>query len=341
MFQERIEIKRRRNRLVGVVLVGAACVIGAACCLSFLPFSQTTIPTDESPASPSFLYSSLRSYIRHGDTKPPSSDFPSLDDSTEMARLSGMIYRFKHYDDCNATDPHGNPLLPSDLDCHFYHHDVSQGTQVMILSSVSKKYIGIIYAGTDDLRTTLTDTDILLKPFGPVDHNGESILLPGDARVHAGFDNQVFSHGLFDTVLNTTTSLLQQYPHHRLFCTGHSLGGANAILTAVALTQSKVSTSVQVINFGCPNVGNEAWRSAIHALSNLRIWRFVHGWDVVPRLPEYPFTHVGHTLQMNTDAMRCYYLHRGNASLGYASVPYGWSGMLYVFVCLMMHVILF
>jgi hypothetical protein len=244
-----------------------------------------------------------------------------------MARLSGMIYRFKHYNDCNATDMHGNPLLPPDLDCHFYHHDVSQGTQVMVLSSVSKKYIGVVYAGTDDFRTTLTDTDILLKPFGPLDDNAESILLPGDARVHAGFDNEVFQHNLFDILLNITTSLVQQYPKHRLFCTGHSLGGANAILTAVALTQSKIPTTITVINFGCPAVGNEAWRTAIHALSNVNIWRFVHGWDMVPRLPEYPFTHVGHTLQMNEDAMRAYYLHRGNASLGYASVPYGWSGM--------------
>lgn len=323
MFQERIESKRRRNRLVGLIAL-----FGAAFCLYFcLSFPQTTIPTDESTSS---LYSSLRSYIRHGDAHSlvkRSTEFPSLDVSTEMARLSGMIYRFKHYNDCNATDIHGNPLLPPDLDCHFYHHDVSQGTQVMVLSSVSKKYIGVVYAGTDDFRTTLTDTDILLKPFGPLDDNAESILLPGDARVHAGFDNEVFQHNLFDILLNITTSLVQQYPKHRLFCTGHSLGGANAILTAVALTQSKLPTTITVINFGCPAVGNEAWRTAIHALSNVNIWRFVHGWDMVPRLPEYPFTHVGHTLQMNEDAMRAYYLHRGNASLGYASVPYGWSGM--------------
>lgn len=328
MFQERIENARRRNRFVRIALVGAASfTAGAACCVYILAVSQSTIQTGQSVS----LYPSLRSFLRRGNTH--SLEFPSLEDSTEMARLSKMIYKFKHYDDCNATDIDGNPLLPPDLDCHFYHHDTNQGTQVMVLSSSLNKYIGVVYAGTDDLRTTLTDTDILLKPFGPLDHNGESILLPGDARVHAGFDNQVFQHGLFDVLLNITTSLVEQYPKHRLFCTGHSLGGANAILTAVALIQSNISTNVQVINFGCPHVGNDAWRRTIYSFSNLRIWRFVHGWDVVPRLPEYPFTHVGHTLQMNVDAMRAYYLHYGNASLGYASVPYGWSGMYGSVVC--------
>jgi hypothetical protein len=52
----------------------------------------------------------------------------------------------------------------------------------------------------------------------------------------------------------------------------------------------------------------------------------VHGWDVVPRLPQYPFEHVGHTVQMNTDSMKAYYLHHGNQTLGYGGVPLGWSG---------------
>lgn len=187
-----------------------------------------------------------------------------------------------------------------------------------------------------------------MKPFGPLDENGESILLPGPARVHAGFDNAVFQHELFERIVNITTKLLKKQPTYRLFTTGHSLGGANAILTAVALVQQQQQdfphvNKITCINFGCPNVGNEHWRNAIHSLNDdstfaslfsrktqktqLSIWRFVHGWDVVPRLPEYPFTHVGHTLQMNVDGMHAYYLHRGNVSLNYASVPYGWSGM--------------
>jgi len=321
-----------------------ACSFAAVCCLSLVVFllynnnnnssSSSTDGTLTTERTPRYLLSSLRhTRQQHYDNsfKELSNDFPSLEDSLEMARLSGLVYRFKYYNDCNATNSEGEPLLPSDLTCHLYNHDHAQGTQVMVLTSSSKKYIAIVFAGTDDLRTTLTDTDILMKPFGPLDEHGQSILLPGPARVHAGFDNAVFENNLFDRLLNITTCLLKQQPDHRLFTTGHSLGGADAILTAVALAQHKLplGNKITCINFGCPNVGNEHWRNAVHGLNSttvLAIWRFVHGWDVVPRLPQYPFTHVGHTLQMNADGMHAYYLHRGNVSLHYASVPLGWSG---------------
>jgi hypothetical protein len=209
-----------------------------------------------------------------------------------------------------------------------YNHSHKQGTQVMVLSSVSKQYIAVVYAGTDDLRTTLTDGDILMKPFGPLDENGDSILLPGPARVHAGFDNAIFETGLYDQLLDLLKNLLRQYPHYRLFTTGHSLGAADSILTAVALTQHFSSVKITSISFGCPNTGNRHWRNAVYDLgSRLAIWRFVHGWDAVPRLPLL-FEHVGHTVQMEADSMKAYYLHYGNQTLGYEGVPLGWSGTL-------------
>jgi Lipase (class 3) len=252
--------------------------------------------------------------------------FPSLQDTLEMARLSGLVYEFLGHDACNATNAQGEPLLPSDLRCHMYNHSHAHGTQVMILSSTSQQYIAVVYAGTDDLRTTLTDGDILMKPFGTLDGNGDSILIPGPARVHAGFDNAVFMSGLFDPLLDSLKTLLHHNPHYRLFTTGHSLGAADSILTAVALTKYLI-VNVTSISFGCPNTGNWHWHDAVHELSpRLAIWRFVHGWDVVPRLPQYPFEHVGHTVQMNTDSMKAYYLHYGNQTLGYEGVPLGWSG---------------
>lgn len=326
-MEERIEGNQGRKRFAR----GIACfaVLFLLCCLLFRNNKSST------------LYQSLRSSrtntYKDASVHDLSNDFPSLEDSIEMARLSRLVYAFKHYyDDCNATTSDGTPLLPTDLNCHLYNHNHATGTQVMILTSTQKQYIAICFAGTDDLRTTLVDTDILMKPFGPLDKDGESILLPGPARVHAGFDNQVFEESLFEQVRNITTNLLSSsHKNYRLFTTGHSLGGADAILTAVALVQSKLAhvKRITCISFGCPNTGNEEWRNAVHSLNStsiqLSIWRFVHGWDVVPRLPEYPFTHVGHTLQMNNNnGMHAYYLHRGNFSLHYASVPLGWSGML-------------
>ena len=310
----------QRSSVAPIVMLLIALVLSCILLLVQLPS-----PTQEASLRSSL---SLQSTSRQLLQSPPqvdiSNDFPSLQDTLEMARLSGLVYTFRGYTDCNATSENGEPLLPADLSCHLYHHDTKQGTQVMILSSAS--YIAVVFAGTDDLRTMLTDTDIMMKPFGPLDENGDSILLPGPARVHAGFDNAVFSHGLFDTILEILKQLLLLHP--TLFVTGHSLGAADAILTAVALSLHLSDTRISCINFGCPATGNWYWRNFLNNISNdnLSIWRLVHGWDVVPRLPQYPFEHVGHTVQMNPDALHAYYQHYGNQTLGYASVPYGWSG---------------
>mmetsp|Transcript_19807 Transcript_19807/g.28032 ORF Transcript_19807/g.28032 Transcript_19807/m.28032 type:complete len:453 (+) Transcript_19807:44-1402(+) len=258
--------------------------------------------------------------------------FPTLNDTMEMGRLSKLIYAFKHDTTCNATNAQGEPLLPTDLECHFYEHEnFIRGTQVMIFSSSSQKYIALVYAGTDNLRTALTDTDILQKPLGPLnDTNGDSLWLPGPARVHAGFDNAVFENGLFDRVLDALDRLLQTYPYseYRLFTTGHSLGAADATLAAIGLHQTLLSPNhngksnvhnrkfrrrrslskdttttvkkVTCINFGCPRIGNKYFTMAVNEMEHIGIWRFVLGLDLVPRLPDGVFfDHVGHTIQLD------------------------------------------
>ena len=128
---------------------------------------------------------------------------------------------------------------------------------------------------------------------------------------------------------------------------------------------------ITCLNFGEPAVGNRAWRDYIHnapEMQDLRIWRYVMGWDIVPRLPS-TFSHVGHTVQMDgydgtpsgkgqdsalismrddyidddgfdpsnstnvfTGTVDAYYQHYGNKTLGLAAVPMGWSGAPYIWI---------
>merc|ERR1712232_124017 len=58
----------------------------------------------------------------------------------------------------------------------------------------------------------------------------------------------------------------------------------------------------------------------------LGIWRYVLGWDLVPRLPNF-MKHVGHTIQLHKTHARnqtvvAYYKHYGNQTLRYAGVPF-------------------
>jgi Lipase (class 3) len=281
-----------------------------------------------------------------------------------------------------------------DWHCHWYRHErAKQGTQVMIVSSIAKNYVAVIFAGTDDVRTSLTDADILTQPFGdvsccdsnrtatngttPVTGTGGALMaanatatksktnwtLPSNdpdddvganslknlVKIHAGFDNAVFCQDdLFAQLLQVFDSVYQEklleqqhsrqwrwwrrhdgrsvlQPPLRLFATGHSLGAAASVLTAVALTDhyhtttNKSSSSslddssssaknanffMHVINFGCPQIGNTAWRDYVNDYSHilkqhLSIWRIVLGWDLVPRLPQLSFYHVGHTVQLS------------------------------------------
>lgn len=251
--------------------------------------------------------------------------FPTLEDTLEMAFLSSVVYDFWGSDGCNAA------LLPRNMTCHYYHHDQTQGAQVLVVTSAD--YICIVFAGTDDLRTSIADGDILLKPFGPLDEQGNSIKIPGPARVHAGFDSAVFEHGLYDTVVEIVNRLRNTHAHYTLFTTGHSLGASNSLLLSVGLAIDYPDLIISNINFGCPRTGNHEWRKYVHlSLQNLSIFRFVQGWDLVARLPEYPFYHVGHTVQLDSDSAKAYYLHTGNTSLDYAGVPMGWGSMPFFWV---------
>jgi hypothetical protein len=95
-----------------------------------------------------------------------------------------------------------NRTIPNGIQCEWYHHDWIDGTQIMIVSSVIKNYIAIVFAGTDDMTTSLTDADILLTPFGfsstaVVNSTVYPIynvtLDDPNVRVHSGFDSSIYN----------------------------------------------------------------------------------------------------------------------------------------------------
>ena len=201
----------------------------------------------------------------------------------------------------------------------------------------------------------------------------------------------------------TTVGRNRETEPPRIYTTGHSLGGGYSILMAIGLTQYydnirhssqyqqqqqqqqqfhspashyqyrvpsdvAVPEEMTVINFGCPQIGNIAFRDYIHTnpvfpTQRLHIYRYVLGWDIVPRLPTL-LQHVGHTIQLSTISNRyttlfatkhdtsttitlptnrssisssnittaAYYHHIGNVTLQYASVPFGWSATPFIWI---------
>ena len=303
------------------------------------------------------LLQRLRGHASHPSVS-LSNSFPSLQETVEMSRLSSLIYRFHQAVDDDLICPMINSNYSSyKIHCHWYSHrgnSSDSDTQVMIVSS--DIYVAVVFAGTDDLETSLTDVRLLQTTFGDENHT----LVNPDVRVHAGFNKAVFHDGLFDVVLRKLNEVYSKeetakQKRKKLYITGHSLGAANSVLTAVALTSqpSKVlPQTITSINFGCPRVGNMAYRDYVHLnplVRSLSIWRVVLGWDLVARLPEL-YYHAGHTIQLyeagkndtwnsywwpadvNKTAPVAYYRHYGDPDLNLAGVPFGWYAMPFLWL---------
>ena len=274
---------------------------------------------------------------------------PSLDDTMEMGRFSSLIYSFRPHRAQNCSDfdlifhshsisAHHDfppPIENSTYTCHLFKRN-EQDTQVLVVSrthvNTQHNYIAVVYAGTDDFRNALTDTNIRTQVFGPQsdDDDHHEPFVSSEIRVHAGFNNAVFSHGLYQEIRDVILKVKQDIPQLRILTTGHSLGAADSILTAVALKVelANLTDPIVSVNFGCPKTGNRAWKDFVNSLPGLGIWRVVRGVDLVPRLPGLRFHHVGHTVQLDRKEAEAYWLHNGDHDLGYRGIPMGWNGTL-------------
>ena len=109
-------------------------------------------------------------------------------------------------------------------------------------------------------------------------------------RLHGGF--WPCAHSIVDQI----AVLDQRVDKADLYITGHSKGGAVALIVAQLLAlQGWVARGVYV--FGCPRVGDGAWRASYLSNEGLaaNTWRITNQEDIVARLPSWVhgYRHVG------------------------------------------------
>lgn len=151
------------------------------------------------------------------------------------------------------------------------------------------KHIMVSFRGTASYANLRTDLTFLKRGAG------DALGMTGP-RVHEGFHQSYFSSGVGHEIEDVLAKVCAKHPDFDVFLTGHSLGGALAILCAYRVAHYvKLPSQTQVfcITFGSPRVGDPEFKEALMQAPGVHVYRFVHGRDLVPRMPTINYAHPG------------------------------------------------
>ena len=155
----------------------------------------------------------------------------------------------------------------------------SRATETRALVTQTDTDVIIAFRGTADLRNWLTDLDCNKMP-----------LRWAAGRVHRGFNVAL------ESVAEPLDHAIAANETRRIWVTGHSLGGALAMLFALRLQVRRRISVAGLYTFGQPRVGNAVFSQACDSILKSRAFRVVHADDVVPRVPWLlgSYRHAGH-----------------------------------------------
>jgi pimeloyl-ACP methyl ester carboxylesterase len=152
----------------------------------------------------------------------------------------------------------------------------SDATDTHVLITRRDHDLSVAFRGTADPRNWLTDLDCELTRVG-------------SCRVHRGF------YEAMKAVESDLLARLGEAQGARLWVTGHSLGGALAMLWALWAAQNGHDIA-GVYTFGQPRAGDAAFSQLYDSILKTRTWRSVYAEDIVPRVPWLlgRYHHAGH-----------------------------------------------
>ncbi|KAJ9052291.1 hypothetical protein DSO57_1035720 [Entomophthora muscae] len=171
---------------------------------------------------------------------------------------------------------------------HAVIKDPHRSTLGLVTVDKKRKEIVLSFRGTSNFKNWFQNFKVMQSDFPDAMF----------ASVHTGF--QECSDGLFEKYHLLINRLLQ-HPDHNAFnvvVTGHSLGGAIAILATLRL-QKELNLSwdrLSVYTYGQPRVGNVYFADYINYLP-LSVTRVVNDNDLVPHLPPFAY----HYLHYHTE----------------------------------------
>ncbi|KAJ2470683.1 hypothetical protein GGI02_002765 [Coemansia sp. RSA 2322] len=157
-------------------------------------------------------------------------------------------------------------------------HSPNPASDGYIGVNTADKEIYVAWSGTRRVRSVVVDSMVVFTEF-PND-------IPGSA-VHSGF------HGTTDTVysfiLKNIRAAVETYPDFNVVFIGHSLGGANAVISALMFARDNEYTKdrIRVWTFGEPRVGNRRFAEYYTEVLGNQTYRVTNQADIVPHLPPW------------------------------------------------------
>lgn len=174
----------------------------------------------------------------------------------------------------------------------------------------SDTHVVAAFRGTESLPDWLTNLQAVKDP-GPWENTA----------VHEGFQDAFLASAL--QIGEIIGRNLQA--DHQVWLTGHSLGGALAVLLAATLLESDLPVH-GLYTFGAPRVGDRKFARTLNAsLQGVAAnWRVVNKDDLVPHVPlESFFSHAGNRMLLMGDGRVS---HSGRAWGDFKESMWGWIG---------------
>ena len=181
-------------------------------------------------------------------------------------------------------------------------------TQVYVAES--PEHLVVAFRGTEDPTSIdglkdwlLTDAmNLLIVPEGRLGHDLSAAGV--GAKFHKGFVDAIAD--IWEPLRDEVEAKLKK-SDRPLWITGHSLGGALALLAAWLFKRRFVAVH-QIYTYGAPMIGNQTASDAFNREFSGAIFRYVNGRDPVPKLPGLSlvaneFTHVESARLLGTDPM--------------------------------------
>lgn len=179
-------------------------------------------------------------------------------------------------------------------------------TDIQYILRVYENRILIAFRGTDSCRDMLSNLQFFKKT---VCHMPDSKKI----RIHSGFYKAYTEAKIFDKIVKVITDKTK-----RIEITGHSYGGALALICAADLAHRFPDIEYEVVVFGTPRTGNKAFAEFFDKyLPNTS--RIENRGDIITKLPPplFGYRHVGKTYRIGSYHIPFFYSFKEHSLCSY------------------------